>query len=485
MTSEMTQRQIDRFWSRVDRRDNERCWIFEHAAASSNGYGRFSLNGRTVMAHRIAYELVKGPIPPGLFIDHLCMNRPCVNPDHLEPVTHTENIRRARVAYKEGKIVPRSWLRRIGGQGSIRHINDTTWRISVELPNDPSTRKRRQATRTIRGTRKDAEVALDRLKIEVGQGQHLGFDCTLAETIEAWMMVVELGHTARRDYRSAIDKHIVPRIGSLKVERLRAAHLDRFYSDLKKTGLGPARIRRVHNILSAALTQAVRWEWIARNPARDATPPEVRRTAVTAPTVDQVRAIIEKADGELVTWLRLDASLGARRGEICGLRWCDIDLEQREIRLPEAIVDGGPGIGIVRKPTKTGIVRVVAIDDGTTRALHQHRRMVLERALASGVSIPDDGYVFSRDVAGLTPWRPDSVTKQFGRICKALGYDTAITLRTLRHFVATQMLAAGVDPRTVAGRLGHAKPSTTLDIYAAFLPARDRGAADALGELLG
>jgi integrase len=369
-------------------------------------------------------------------------------------------------------------------RGSITKTSAGTYRLVVDGPRRPDGR-RRYITRTHRGDRAGAEQTLARLLVEVGAGQHIGIEATVSETVESWLHIATLGVSTRRDYRSAIDTHITPRIGYYKVHQLRASHLDRLYRDLAASGLGPARIRRIHSIVSAALTQAVRWEWIARNPARDATPPEVRRTAVTAPTVDQVRAIIERADGELVTWLRLDASLGARRGEVCGLRWCDIDLDAREIRLPEAIVDGGPGIGIVRKATKTGVVRVVAIDDGTARALHTHRRMVLQRALASGVTLQDDGYVFSRDVAGLTPWRPDSVTKQFGQIRKALGYDSAITLRTLRHFVATQMLAAGVDPRTVAGRLGHAKPSTTLDIYAAFLPARDRGAADALGELLG
>jgi integrase len=369
-------------------------------------------------------------------------------------------------------------------RGSITRTPAGTYRLRVEGPRTPDG-QRRYITRTIRGDRTAAEQALHRLLVEVGAGQHIGTDATITQTVEAWMHIAHLEATTRRDYRSAIDLHIAPHLGTMKVHQVRASHLDRLYRDLGARGLGPARIRRVHTILSAAFAQAVKWEWIARNPTRDASPPEVPRTRVIAPTVEQVRAIIDAAAGELVTWLRLDASTGARRGEVCALRWCDLDLTAREVRLPHALADGGPGVGIVRKATKTGIVRTVAIDPATATALQEHRRMVLERAIASGVHIGTEGYVFSRDAAGITPWRPDYPTKQFARLRASLGLPDDLKMRTLRHFVATQMLAAGVDPRTVAGRLGHAKPSTTLDIYAAFLPARDRGAADALGELLG
>jgi hypothetical protein len=80
-----------RFWSKVDQ--GEDCWRW--TACTSNGYGRFSVKRQPVLAHRFAYELLVGPIPEGLELDHLCRNRWCVNPDHLEPVTHDENVRRA------------------------------------------------------------------------------------------------------------------------------------------------------------------------------------------------------------------------------------------------------------------------------------------------------------------------------------------------------------------------------------------------------
>ncbi len=84
-----------RFWAKVDRRDPDGCWEWAGAHAGGTGYAQIGGNRRTLLAHRVAYEFCIGPIPPGLQVDHLCCNRGCVNPKHLEPVTSGENTRRA------------------------------------------------------------------------------------------------------------------------------------------------------------------------------------------------------------------------------------------------------------------------------------------------------------------------------------------------------------------------------------------------------
>lgn len=83
----------DRFWSKVAKRDDD-CWLWT-GARNSRGYGQWGVNGRSRSVHRVAYEALVGPIPDGLTIDHLCSNKLCVNPEHLEPVTGAENTARA------------------------------------------------------------------------------------------------------------------------------------------------------------------------------------------------------------------------------------------------------------------------------------------------------------------------------------------------------------------------------------------------------
>jgi integrase len=100
------------------------------------------------------------------------------------------------------------------------------------------------------------------------------------------------------------------------------------------------------------------------------------------------------------------------------------------------------------------------------------------------LTFKDDGYVFTTTADGIDPLHPDTITKSFGRVCKSQEVK-GVRLHDLRHLHATQLLAAGVPVRTVSGRLGHANAATTLNVYAHFLEASDREAADVIGNLLG
>lgn len=368
-------------------------------------------------------------------------------------------------------------------RGYVRSRGKGKYQLCVEAGVDPLTGKRRQVWRTITGSKRSADEALRALLLEVGQGEHVGADATVGQLLDAWMASAELSPSTRRDYQSAINVHIKPwGMAGEKVWRVRAHHVDKLYADLGKH-LGVPRIRRVHTILHRAFRQAVKWGWVSRNPVSDASPPSLDRPDLRPPTVDEMRALLDAAVGEFRVWLFLDAGLGARRGELCALRWSDVDLDLGEATIRRGLVDGGPGVGLVVRETKTGRSRRVALDSAAVDALRAHRRECAARALACGVSLPPDGFVFSPDPDGARPWRPDRVTKLFAETRTRAGVQ-GVRVHDLRHFVATQLLGSGVDVRTVAGRLGHARPSVTLDIYGHFVPARDRDAAVTLGRLL-
>jgi integrase len=177
----------------------------------------------------------------------------------------------------------------------------------------------------------------------------------------------------------------------------------------------------------------------------------------------------------------LAALTGMRRGELCALRWTDLDLELGVVHVSRSVVVV-PG-GLAEKATKNGRSRRVALDPVAIALLEAHRARALHWAKELGAVIADDAFVFSPFVVATTPFRPDNVTSFFIRVRDAVG-TPGVRLHDLRHFTATQLIGAGVDVRTVAGRLGHSDPSLTLRVYSHVIEERDRAAAAIMGQVL-
>jgi integrase len=293
------------------------------------------------------------------------------------------------------------------------------------------------------------------------------------------------------EYDRLIAKVIVPRIGSTKLRALRSAQLDSLYASLLTKGgakggrLAPATVHHVHRLLHRILGQGVKWGWLASNPASNATPPRVPKPQLDVPDADGVLLLLAQAeaiDPDLGTLLRLAAVTGARRGELCALRWSDVDFLGSGLVISRAVVGRSNGT-VEERQTKTGNRRRIALDPATVDALARHRDRCEARAELVNATISDQAFIFSAAIDGRTPWRPDGVSLALRRLRTKLGAEAG-TLLSLRHFAATQLLAAGVDVRTVAGRLGHEQPSTTLNRYTEWLQARDQDAAETIGDIL-
>lgn len=383
-------------------------------------------------------------------------------------------------------------------KGTLRYRSGA-WRLQVYAGADPMTGKERRITKTVRAAdnragRKQAEAELAKLVVDVEAGRHhLRDDMTVAELLERYfaLKVADWSPASAKEHRGIIRRALVPNIGALPVHRVRTHHIDQLYADLRarggKTGgpLSAATVRRYHGLLRAAFAQAVRWQIIAVNPAdaEVATVPAVTRTEIVPPEATDVERALGEAldrDPELHAYLRLAATTGARRGSLCALHWSDLDLDTGVVIIRRSLADGGKDYGgLVEKGTKTGRDYRVAVGADTVAILAELRRRSLERAMAN--RLPRDGYVFARP-NGL-PWRPDSVTRRWIDLRDELGL-TGVRLNDLRHYVATRLFGLGHDARTVAGHLGHASPAVTLNVYAAFLPERDRAAAADLDALL-
>jgi integrase len=376
--------------------------------------------------------------------------------------------------------------------GSLRQRGIDSWELRVYLGIDPERERGRErwATKTVHGTRRYATACLAEFVEEAGYARLRAG--TVADLLDRWLTHASTAWSAStlRETRSIVEHHLKPHLGHLAVNKLATLDIDDLYRHLLRSGghdgrpLAPGTVHRVHVVLHRALTQAVRWEWVWLNPASAASPPRVPPAEVRPPSPDQVHrlfASVEDRDPDFATYLWLAASTGARRSQLLGLRWSEIDVAHAAMGFSRAFVEGPAGP--VLRATKSHRSYRVAIDCSTIRQLVAHRRRAEARAVAHGLHLGDSAFVFSSRADGSWPWLPNRVTKTFLAHRRHAGVGR-FRLHDLRHFMATQMLNAGVPVPTVSERLGHARASTTLNIYGHWVPGADHAAAVFISTLI-
>lgn len=374
-------------------------------------------------------------------------------------------------------------------RGHLEARGSGTWRAKVFLGQDANGRQR-YLTRTVHGTKREADGQLRQLILEAGLA-HETSHATMDDLAAKWLDLVSeaLSPSTLREYRRLLDKIILPQFGSVKVRAIRPSELDALYARLRRRGvsgrpLSAQSVHHVHALIRRLLNQALKWGWILTNPAINASPPRVDRVELEVPDVETVTNIIKLAkerNPDIACFLRLAAVTGARRGELCAIRWRDID-KSGALSIKHSIVDGRND-ELIEKGTKTHASRKVVIDASTLLVLDSQRERCEDRSKASGKRFTRNNFVFASSLDGSVPWRPHRVTLAFKRLCNELGIK-GVRLHDLRHFTATQMLASGVPVKTVAGRLGHANAATTLNVYAHALESSDAEAAQLLANVL-
>ncbi len=360
-----------------------------------------------------------------------------------------------------------------------------SWRIRVYAGREKG--RVRWVSRTVHGTKRAAQKELAKLVTEVEHGQvSTCHPISLEELVERWLADIGPHRSAYtlKEYGRIFEANIRPALGSVKLDKLvkEPDRIDAFYCHLIGRGLATASVRRHHALLHASLGRAVKWGMIPSNPADRATPPSLQRPTISAPDVTDVQRLISAAeihgDSVLATAIALAAVTGCRRGELCALRWSDVDWQGRALRVSRSLTV--IKTDVTEGPTKTHAYRRVAVDDALG-ALFAKRRADQENYAAQiGTALVADPYILSRGADGSFPCKPDGLTQAYARVAKSLGL--AGHFHQLRHFAGTVAIASGADVRTVAGRLGHADPSVTLRVYSHALEERDRALASVLGQ---
>jgi len=382
----------------------------------------------------------------------------------------------------------------------IRRIGPDRFEVRVFIGRDPVTGKVRSASRVVHSPSiREARRALAQLETEIESRRFAGPGITFGALLEEWLRFGERGGWATNtlsENRRKVEKVLIPVLGAIPLEQLTAHRLDTFYQELlaglEHEGLSgaplkPRSVLGYHRLISAALRQGRKWGKVDRNVAEDATPPKVRAEKHTIPTAGEVAELVAKADRsdrlpEFGTLLRLAAHTGARRGELCALRWGDVDFVDSKLTIRHAIGSFGGRTEI--KDPKSHATREVTLGPVMLEVLIgrlDRARSVAERF---DRTIGDDCFVFSLDPDGSTYLRPDTVSQAFGRLRMQLERDTRrpwpYRFHDLRHFAATEALRAGFSATDAAHRLGHADATLIHTTYGHGTEERARALAEAL-----
>ena len=397
-------------------------------------------------------------------------------------------------------------------RGRIEELPSGSLRVKVYAGKDPLTGRRLDLTETIPvgpTAARDAQKALTRLLSQRDEQRNPKTRATVNQLMDRYLELVKIGDTTRPTYEGYIRRHIRPLLGDLRLAQLGGEVLDSFFAELRTcrvhcrgrkfvehrtegehdcdTRCGPhvcrplteSSVRQIFGILNGACKRAVRWQWHGTNPMEQAEPPESARSDPRPATPAQAARIANEAwadvDWGLLVWLAMVT--GARRGELCALAWDRVDFTTGVLTIRSSIAQYGRRTW--EKHTKTHQQRRITLDDGTLALLMAYFQHCADRAKELGFELPEDARIFSLSPDGSTWLKPDSVGQRFVRMCKRLGWD--MNIHQLRHYSATELIAAGVDVRTVAGRLGHGGGgSTTLRVYSAWVAEADQRAAGTL-----
>jgi integrase len=342
---------------------------------------------------------------------------------------------------------------------------------------------------------KAAKLQLSNLRLEVASGKHSTpeprttgdtFGDFLTEWLDWYCDPARHAETTSAVARVNVEHSIRPHLGGVRLVDIDARKLDAFYTAMLATGKASSTVAKLHTLCYGALGQAVKWGRIPFNPAANASPPPATNKTMTPPDVQDAVKLLEaafKRDLAFGTLLHVAMCSGCCRGEACALRWSDIDLERGTVTIRRSAyrVAGRTG---VRETTKTGKVRKVSIDAETVRVLRRYRASCEAAARRARCTLSDRSYLFSTRPDFAEPVSPAAMSARFIALRDKLGLSGFTWKDATRHLHATQ-LAPLVDIKTLSGRLGHANAAMTLNVYSAWLPARDSEAADAFAGLLG
>ncbi|MDA1330412.1 MAG: site-specific integrase [Chloroflexi bacterium] len=334
-------------------------------------------------------------------------------------------------------------------------------------------------------TRMEAQEWLRSMRNQAENGLTLkGAKTTYGAFLNEWLATAKqrLAESTNYSYNQLARAYILPSLGKVKLRDLTPTAIQRFYNRLVADGVGLRTVQKTHTVIHASLNAAMKLGLIGRNPDDATQPPKPVHREMRFLTQAEAKHLLRTAreTGDRYYALYFTAIVtGMRQGELLGLRWQDVDLEKGIINVKYSLTRS-PGGGLkLQKPKTKSSERSVKLGTESVAVLNEQRnRLVHEKSHGLW---QDTGHVFPSSVG--TALDPTNLNRQFRQLLKKAELHK-IRFHDLRHTAASLMLNNGVDVLVASRRLGHAKPSITLDVYGHLLPSIQAEAADVMDNLV-
>lgn len=374
--------------------------------------------------------------------------------------------------------------RRANGEGSLRKRSDGRWEGRYTAGYDPETGKR--IIKNVLG-KTQAEVR-EKLKLAVEDSQKVDASKDRNLTVGQWATLwfenyakPSIRESTAEYYRNYIEKHIIPRIGKIKLSKLTTLDIQKFYNTTRKSGrvqryeemedlsLSSKTVRSLHAMLRQCLEQAVTERLIPFNPAANCKlPPKEKKEMQIIPPEKLGDYLRAASDHGVLPMFYLELTSGLRRGELLALLWTDLNVKEKCLTVSKSVSRGKGELRVTEPKTKNSI-RTVYIDDTAIRLLvEDHKKH------------PSNPYLFPSPVTG-GMYGPDCVGRIHKKLLERAGIEEHVRFHDLRRTFATMALQSGIDPKTVSGMLGHYSAEFTLDIYTNVTKEMQKEAAKRIG----
>jgi integrase len=364
-------------------------------------------------------------------------------------------------------------------KGHVRERGKGNWYAVIDI-RDPTTNKRRRKWHSLQAQgKRQAQIECSKLITEMAAGAYVETDRTslndfLDRWERDWAATNVSGKTAER--YSHLMKHIRPTLGAKPMQAIRAQDLNALYTSLRDK-LAPRTIGHVHRLLHLVFGHATKWGNLRRNIAGLVNAPKVPPTEAPVLQLTEIPQMFDAVRGRgynLYPIAVVALGTGMRRGELCALLWQDVNLDAATLRVERSLEQTRKSGLRVKEPKSKRGRRNISLSATVVAELRKHWATQQEQRLSLGLGgSPPDGLVFA-DWDG-SPWAPDRLSDNFSNAMAASGLPH-VTLHTLRHTHASQLIRAGVDILTVSRRLGHATATVTLNVYGHLITTEDKAA---------